>query len=94
LVDFFPDIYHTNYMARRPKNPKLRMKHDLRIPMTEDQKQMIVEATDDEPDGMAAWARGLLLEAARQKLSNREQQPTSRGTHGKTIAQEDRQADR
>ncbi len=41
----------------------------LRIPVTDDQKALIDRATADEPDGMAAWARSLLLGAARRKLA-------------------------
>jgi hypothetical protein len=48
------------------------MATDLRIPVTEDQKRLIVEATSDEPEGMAAWARVILLQAAQRKLSRRE----------------------
>jgi hypothetical protein len=44
------------------------MDADLRIPVTSEQKQLIVQATSDEPEGMAAWARGVLLQAARKKL--------------------------
>ena len=56
-------------MARPPKDPKLRMGTDLRIPRTEDQKHLIIEVTADEPNGMAAWARVVLLEAAEKKLA-------------------------
>lgn len=45
------------------------MKTDLRIPVTDEQKQLILEATSDEPEGMAAWARNILLEAARKKIT-------------------------
>jgi len=41
----------------------------LRIPVTSEQKQVILEATGDEPEGMAAWARAVLLEAARKKIA-------------------------
>lgn len=41
----------------------------LRIPVTSEQKQTIQDATGDEPEGMAAWARAVLLEAARKKLA-------------------------
>jgi hypothetical protein len=51
-------------MARPPKDPKLRMDTDLRIPVTGDQKRLIAEAASEEPAGMAAWARSVLLEAA------------------------------
>ena len=59
-------------MARRRKDPKLLMTTDLRVPLTEDQKRLIVEATSDEPEGMAAWVRGIILQAAQRKLLRRE----------------------
>ncbi len=59
-------------MVRRRKDPKLRMAKDLRIPVTDELKRLIEEATSDEPEGMAAWARGVLREAAQRKVSGRE----------------------
>ncbi len=41
----------------------------LRIPVTTEQKQVIQDATGDEPEGMASWARAVLLEAARKKIA-------------------------
>jgi hypothetical protein len=41
----------------------------LRIPVTGEQKALIDEATADEPDGMAAWARTILLRAAQTRLA-------------------------
>jgi hypothetical protein len=41
-------------MARRRKDLKPRMATDLRIPVTEDLKVLMVERTNDVPDGMAA----------------------------------------
>jgi hypothetical protein len=58
-------------MARPPKDPHLRMDTDIRIPVTADQKREISEAVQDEPDGLAAWARGILLQAARDKVATR-----------------------
>lgn len=55
-------------MARPPKDPKLKMETDLRIPVTIDQKVLILEAIKDEPNGLAAWARTVLLDAAKKKL--------------------------
>ena len=46
-----------------------RMTIHLRIPVTDEQKAMIDQATADEVEGMAAWARALLLAAARRKLA-------------------------
>ena len=56
-------------MARPRKAGKLRMDTDLRIPVTSEQKKLITDATSDEPEGMAAWARTVLLEAARRKVA-------------------------
>ena len=41
----------------------------LRIPVTEEQKALIDEATADEPEGMAAWRRTVLLHAAKRKVA-------------------------
>jgi hypothetical protein len=45
------------------------MDRDLRIPVTSEQKALIVEATADEPDGLAAWVRSVIVEAAKRKIS-------------------------
>jgi hypothetical protein len=45
------------------------MDTDLRIPLTSEQKELIVEATRGEPEGMAAWSRQILLEAARRRIA-------------------------
>jgi hypothetical protein len=56
-------------MGRPRKAGSLRMDTDLRIPLTSEQKAQIVEATKDEPEGMAAWARAILLDAAKRRLT-------------------------
>jgi hypothetical protein len=56
-------------MARPRKDGRLRMDTDLRIPLTSEQKALIDAATADEPEGKAAWARGILLEAARRQIN-------------------------
>ncbi len=56
-------------MARPRKDGRLRMETSLRIPVTSEQKQIIVEATRDEPEGMAAWVRAIVLNAAKQKAA-------------------------
>src|SRR5207248_7873047 len=58
-------------MPRPRKDGRLRMDTDLRIPVTSEQKALIQEATSDEPEGMAAWARAILLQAAREKIARR-----------------------
>ncbi len=58
-------------MARPKKDPRLRMAVDLRIPLTSDQKQTIADATTDEPAGLAAWAREILLAAAQERIKKK-----------------------
>jgi hypothetical protein len=57
-------------MGRPRKYGEQRMDTHLRIPVTDDQKALIDEATADAPGGMADWARGILLRAARARLAN------------------------
>ena len=45
------------------------MNTDLRIPVTSEQKALIQQATAGEPEGMAAWARSVLLRAAKEKMA-------------------------
>jgi hypothetical protein len=65
-------------MPRPRKDGRLRMDTDLRIPLTSEQKALIDDATSDEPQGKAAWARALLLEAARRKIAKRAGEKVSR----------------
>lgn len=46
------------------------MDTDLRIPLTSEQKALLDEATADEPEGKAAWARDILLRAARKRIAD------------------------
>jgi hypothetical protein len=62
-------VYYNCLMARPRKDGRLLMDTDLRIPMTTEQKALISEATSGEPEGMAAWARAVLLEAAKRKIA-------------------------
>lgn len=59
-------------MARPPKDSRLRMDTDIRIPVTADQKRLIAEAVEDEPGGMAAWARAVLIQAARERIAGQQ----------------------
>jgi hypothetical protein len=61
-------------MARPPKDPAMRMSEDLRIPVTAEQKRVIVEAATASQLDMAAWARGVLLSAAHPKADRSPQQ--------------------
>jgi hypothetical protein len=55
-------------MARKPKDPALKMNTHLRIPVTDSQYQLIMAAVADEQAGFAAWGRTVLLEAAKKKI--------------------------
>jgi hypothetical protein len=68
-LDFVEIVDYTYRMARPRKDPALRMDTDLRIPLTSEQKAVITDAVQDEPEGMAAWARAVLLDAAKRKLT-------------------------
>jgi hypothetical protein len=59
-------------MARPRKYGEQRMDIHLRIPVTDEQKALIDRATADEVEGMAAWARLILLEAATRKIAKTE----------------------
>lgn len=58
-------------MARPPKKAALRMDKDIRVPVTADQKKIIEKAVADEPAGMAAWVRQVVLKAAEEKNKRR-----------------------
>jgi len=64
-------------MARPVKDERLRMSTDIRIPVTAEQKLLIQQAIADEPDGLAAWARKVLLHAAKEKVSKLHKARTS-----------------
>jgi hypothetical protein len=66
--------YNTG-MGRPRKEGRLRMDTDLRIPMTSEQKGLIAEATREEPEGMAAWARHVLLEMAKRRIAKSKGEP-------------------
>jgi hypothetical protein len=53
------------------------MDTDLRIPVTADQKALIMEAVADEPAGLAAWARQVLLRAAEERAAQRGRRTSS-----------------
>jgi hypothetical protein len=56
-------------MARPLKDPSERKSFILRIPMTEEQKRLIMDAVSINKIDMAAWARPVLLRAAKQEIS-------------------------
>jgi hypothetical protein len=68
-LTFLEKLVYNIRMARPPKNGVMRMDRDIRIPITGEQKALIVQATSDEPEGMAAWARAVLIREARKKIA-------------------------
>lgn len=58
-------------MARPPKDDRLKLSTDIRIPVTAAQKRVIAEAVSDEPGGMAAWARQVLIRAAQERIADK-----------------------
>jgi hypothetical protein len=72
LLTFSEKVGYNTHMARPRKFGRLLMNTDLRIPMTSEQKQVIDDATSDEPEGKAAWARAILIRAAQEKIAKRE----------------------
>jgi len=68
-VDFFRQ---NKGMARPRKEKSERKDADLRIPLTESQKEMIVQAAQSEGVDMATWARPILIQAAKQATEERQ----------------------
>ncbi len=55
-------------MPRPRKSPQDRKDYHLRVPLTREQLSVIEEAARLEDDGMAGWARAILLAAARKRI--------------------------
>jgi uncharacterized protein (DUF1778 family) len=58
-------------MARPPKRPEDRKAYHLRVPLAADQRALIEDAAKLAGEDKAAWARAVLLEAARKGIGNR-----------------------
>jgi hypothetical protein len=56
-------------MARPPKKPEERKAYHLRVPLAAKQRGLIEEAARLADEDKAAWARTVLLEAARQRIA-------------------------
>jgi uncharacterized protein (DUF1778 family) len=59
-------------MARPRKEEHLLMNHPLRIMLTADQNDLIRKAAELDGSDMTAWARPLLLKAARERIAKAE----------------------
>jgi hypothetical protein len=56
-------------MARPRKEPGERKDYHLRVPLTDAQHALIEQAVKLEDQDKAAWARAVLLEAAKRRIS-------------------------
>jgi uncharacterized protein (DUF1778 family) len=56
-------------MARPPKDARLRKDVDLRIPLTADQKRLIVQAANSVQSDVATWLRPIILQVATECLA-------------------------
>lgn len=56
-------------MGRPRKYGELPVDSILKIPVTSEQRALIQQATAGESGGMAAWARAILVAAARRKVA-------------------------
>jgi hypothetical protein len=59
-------------MARPPKKPADRKAYHLRVPLAADQRALIEEVAKLAGEDKAAWARSVLLHAARKRVGRRE----------------------
>jgi hypothetical protein len=57
--------YHTGMAGRPTKEPGQKMDVPLRIMLTAEQSQLIREVAKEQGIDVSAWARPILLEAAR-----------------------------
>ena len=55
------------------------MRMHLRVPVTDEQKALIDHATADETEGMAAWARAILLGAAQPQAGQKKKRQEGQG---------------
>jgi uncharacterized protein (DUF1778 family) len=55
-------------MGRPKKDKSLLMAFPLRIMLTADQKELISQAAEADGMDMTAWARPILLQAARERI--------------------------
>lgn len=65
FLDYFGYTYG---MPRPPKNPEDRKDYHLRVPLAEAQRAAVEEAARLEDQDMAAWARAVLMDAAKKRI--------------------------
>lgn len=62
------DYFYSQNMARPKKEKSLLMNRSIRLMLTADQEKLIHQAAELEGLDMTAWARPILLQAARERL--------------------------
>jgi uncharacterized protein (DUF1778 family) len=67
-LTFSDNFGYNNRMARPIKDKSERKDYDLRVPLTEAQKDMIIQAARIEGEDRATWARSILLDAAKRTV--------------------------
>ena len=67
-------------MPRPEKKPEDRKSHHLRVPVNEAQKELIEQACSLEDQDFAAWARAILLDAAKRAIGKHARQEGSATT--------------
>jgi uncharacterized protein (DUF1778 family) len=68
-MDLFGD--NNPYMARPPKDPSERKTVDVRIPLTEEQKELVSEAASSDGSDVATWLRPIVLSAAEDRIAKK-----------------------
>ena len=56
-------------MTRARKNPEERKDYHLRVPLNAEQRTLVEEAARQQGEDKAAWARAILLTAARRTIA-------------------------
>ncbi len=66
-------------MGRPRKNPEDRKDYHLRVPLTDAQRAAVEEASRLEDRDMAAWAREILVDAAKRRIGKAGKERANRG---------------
>lgn len=54
--------------GRPPKRPEDRRTADIKIPLSDSEKELIRQAAEIDEQKHVTWARGVLLEAAKRQI--------------------------
>jgi uncharacterized protein (DUF1778 family) len=65
MTDYFSYVYR---MPRPKKKPEERKSAELRVPVTEEQKSLIIQAAGLDGLDVATWVRPIILNAAKKRV--------------------------